>query len=245
MEKIQTENKLFQEINPYKPKTRTPKKVLDRNDFMLLFVKQLQYQDPMNPLENNEMATQLALFNQLDELYALNEKFNKLIEVNKINSFYTYASMIGKIVEIEGNEALVKNGNFLGAKIILDEPISNLKIKIVSLESGKTVKNLDLGALSPGEHLINWDATDENGEVVPDGTYILSLSYDDKNFPGKLIVSGEISSVSFEEKNPFFMFNGTKKIDISEVKSIKENIVIPNKDNSQQESSNEDMEEIK
>jgi len=45
---------------------RIPKKVLDREAFMQLFIKQLQFQDPMKPVENHEMALQLAAFNQVD-----------------------------------------------------------------------------------------------------------------------------------------------------------------------------------
>ena len=52
---------------------RVAKKVLDMQDFIQLFITQLQYQDPMNPIENNEMAIQLALFNQVDQLFKINE----------------------------------------------------------------------------------------------------------------------------------------------------------------------------
>lgn len=217
------DNNLFKEVNPYKVKQRTPKKVLDRNDFMLLFVKQLQYQDPMHPLENNEMATQLALFNQLDELYSLNQKFDQLIELSKDNTFYNYALLVGKLVDVEGNESLVKQGQFLGAKIKIEEPISDLKIKIISKNSGRTVKTIDLGALSPGEYPISWDAKDEKGNQVDDGVYLLSLETNgDQEFLGKLIVTGEITSISFNNDKVTFTFNGIREIESKEIKSIKD-----------------------
>ena len=39
-----------------------------RSDFMKLFVTQLQNQDPMEPLDNGELATQLAQLSSLEQL---------------------------------------------------------------------------------------------------------------------------------------------------------------------------------
>ncbi|HFB83209.1 MAG TPA: flagellar hook assembly protein FlgD, partial [Thermodesulfatator sp.] len=69
--------------DPQEKGQRVPKKVLDRDDFMMLFITQLQYQDPMNPIQNNEMAQQLALFNQVDQLFNLNENFEKLVSLEE------------------------------------------------------------------------------------------------------------------------------------------------------------------
>ena len=41
---------------------------LDKNAFLKLLVTQLQYQDPLNPQEDAEFVSQLAVYSQLEEL---------------------------------------------------------------------------------------------------------------------------------------------------------------------------------
>jgi len=62
-------------------------------DYMKLLVVQLQNQNPLEPLDNNEMASQLAQFSQLSQLETMNSSFAEaLVAVER-----TYAnSLIGK-----------------------------------------------------------------------------------------------------------------------------------------------------
>ncbi len=168
--------KLFQELDPT-PKQRVPKKVLDRDDFIQLFIKQLEYQDPMKPLDNNQMATQLALFGQVDQLFDLNEKLEKALDLAHGQELGLVSGLVGRLVRVDGQTGRVENGQFLGAKVHLDDPVNDLKVKIYAAD-GSLVKTLDLGGLSAGDHLISWDATNEAGQRVADGDYTLRLEWD-------------------------------------------------------------------
>lgn len=48
--------------------TRTPKSQLDKNDFLKLLVAQIQYQDPLKPMEDREFVAQLAQFSSLEQM---------------------------------------------------------------------------------------------------------------------------------------------------------------------------------
>ncbi len=64
-------------------------------DYMKLLVAQLQNQNPLEPLDNNEMASQLAQFSQLEQLESMNTNFAKVLAAIEL----TYAnSLIGKEV---------------------------------------------------------------------------------------------------------------------------------------------------
>ena len=68
-------------------------------DYMKLLVAQLQNQNPLEPLDNNEMASQLAQFSQLEQLESMNSSFAKVLETVEHN--YA-ASLIGKEVSFVG-----------------------------------------------------------------------------------------------------------------------------------------------
>jgi len=62
-------------------------------DYMKLLITQLQNQNPLEPLDNNEMATQLAQFSQLQQLESMNTSFADVLSTTELS----YAnSLLGK-----------------------------------------------------------------------------------------------------------------------------------------------------
>ena len=112
-------------------------------DYMKLLITQLQNQNPLEPLDNNEMASQLAQFSQLQQLESLNSSFADVLSTTQRN----YAnSLIGKEVtfvsEDETGASSIKSG-------IVEEVINNMDGKTVlvvgdnniALEDVMSVKN--------------------------------------------------------------------------------------------------------
>ena len=85
-------------------------------DYMKLLVTQLQNQNPLEPLNNNEMASQLAQFSQLQQLESMNSSFAEVLETAERN----YA-----------NSLLDKNVTFYST----DEITGALEKKVGSVDS--------------------------------------------------------------------------------------------------------------
>ena len=64
-------------------------------DYMKLLIAQLQNQNPLEPLDNNEMASQLAQFSQLQQLESMNSSFSEVLSLT--NRSYAN-SLLGKNV---------------------------------------------------------------------------------------------------------------------------------------------------
>jgi len=81
-----------------------------QTDYMKILVTQLQNQNPLEPMDNNEMATQLAMLSQLQQLESMNTNFSQVLS----NVEGSYAnSLLGKEVSFlvqtdTGSSALVK-----------------------------------------------------------------------------------------------------------------------------------------
>jgi flagellar basal-body rod modification protein FlgD len=67
-------------------------------DYMKLLVTQLQNQNPLEPLDNKDMAAQLAQFSQLQQAENLNTSFSKVLE--SVQRSYA-SSLIGKEISFE------------------------------------------------------------------------------------------------------------------------------------------------
>jgi flagellar basal-body rod modification protein FlgD len=81
-----------------------------QTDYMKILVTQLQNQNPLEPMDNNEMATQLAMLSQLQQLESMNTNFSQVLS----NVEGSYAnSLLGKEVSFwvqldTGDTALMK-----------------------------------------------------------------------------------------------------------------------------------------
>ena len=76
-----------------------------QTDYMKLLVTQLQNQNPLEPMHNNQMASQLAQLSQLGQIESLNSKFSDVLATSQ----KSYAcSLVGKTVLFNVTDA---NGN--------------------------------------------------------------------------------------------------------------------------------------
>ncbi len=79
---------------------------LDKDAFLQLMVKQLQYQDPLNPMDNQAFLAQMAQFTALEQMQNMNA-----------TTLQTQAfSMMGRVIEANVyNEATQSYDDILGA----------------------------------------------------------------------------------------------------------------------------------
>jgi len=76
----------------------TGTKGLGQDDFMKLLVAQMQNQNPLDPQNASDLATQLAQFSSLDGITKLNENFSSLLLMQGINQA---TGLIGKNVKYQ------------------------------------------------------------------------------------------------------------------------------------------------
>ena len=57
--------------------------VLDKDAFLNMFLTQMQHQDPLNPMDSSEIATQMAQFSTLEQLSSMNTQLSSLGLISK------------------------------------------------------------------------------------------------------------------------------------------------------------------
>jgi len=82
---------------------------LDRDAFLQLLVMEMQYQDPLNPVDNTDMIAQLAQFSSLEQMESLNDSFTELSgNVDQLN-YISAAVLLGReIIGIDTNGETVE-----------------------------------------------------------------------------------------------------------------------------------------
>jgi flagellar basal-body rod modification protein FlgD len=141
--------------------------------FMTLFLAQLRNQDPLNPMENAEMTSQLAQMNMVSGLEQLNATMQTLLGSYGEALSLQAANLIGKNVLVPGDQlALTEEGGLFG--LDLDLPADKVEISIMDA-NGVEVARQSLGQLDAGSQAFYWDGTDQNGDIASPGTYRFSV----------------------------------------------------------------------
>ncbi|TRW49057.1 flagellar hook assembly protein FlgD [Aliidiomarina halalkaliphila] len=141
-----------------------------RENFMTLLVAQLRNQDPLNPMDNAEMTSQLAQINTVSGIEQLNETMNGINDQIDASKFMQATALIGKAVLVPGERVLVGEGETTPIGIELGRNAEKVKVSIVD-GSGQVVRELDLGRMNSGMHSIAWDGKLADGTQAPNGAY--------------------------------------------------------------------------
>ncbi len=87
----------------YLPETKTPasgtNNKLGKDTFLKLLITQLQNQDPLNPMEDREFISQMAVFSQLEQTIQIHETMKELADLQKTEQLLSLQTMIGKRVD--------------------------------------------------------------------------------------------------------------------------------------------------
>lgn len=196
------------------------KSSLSQEDFMTLFVAQLRNQNPLQPMDNYQMASQMAQFSSLQALHTMSQAIQNMTAFQASINNLQVAGLIGKKVEAQGNRLSVGQGTVTEGYYQLART-GKVVIKIYDAE-GKLVRTLDEGLRDTSKQKIVWDGKNEMGSNVPEGTYTFEVSAVDAT--GQPISStswlvGAVSGISFEN-GITYLHLGSIKITISDIRSI-------------------------
>jgi flagellar basal-body rod modification protein FlgD len=142
--------------------------------FLKLLVTQLNNQDPLNPMENAQLTSQLAQMSTVSGIEKMNATLQTLLGQSSAGQLLQASAMVGRAVLAPGAELLAGAGPTAFA---VDLPAAAGSVTaVVSDASGRAVRTMELGALPRGLHAHGWDGADDAGEPVPPGVYRIELA---------------------------------------------------------------------
>ncbi len=200
---------------------------LNREDFLLLLVTQLSNQDPLNPMDGQEFAAQLAQFSSLEQLININDSIALGSEVNgllaqSVNSGVA-SGLIGKRIEAEGNQFYFDGDESAELRFQLERAASQIEIDIFN-PAGQKVRTLTMAQLESGDHTLSWDGADADGNELPAGTFTYEVKATDaegNEVSAKTFLSGRVDRVTFNQDG-IFLWIGDTSVSMGDVSSVSE-----------------------
>jgi flagellar basal-body rod modification protein FlgD len=195
-------------------------KDLGRDEFLQMFLAQLKYQDPLNPMEGTEFSTQLAQFSSLEQLFDVNDTLESIMAAQNGNSAYQVLDLIGKEVEAEGSSLSLEQGETARGGFYSEIP-AQCSILIMD-HYGYPVRELNMGMLESGEHSFEWDGRDYTGNLVESGTYtyeVTAIAASGDVVPVETRIRGLVDRINLDGDEPL-LFIGSIAVQLSQIMNV-------------------------
>ena len=133
--------------------------------FLKLLVAQLNNQDPLHPLDNAQMTTQIAQINTVGGIEKVNQTLKGIADQFGAMQVLQGSSLLGHDVLIESNQMSNADGKATGV-VDLADAADSVKVDILT-PGGQVLDSFDLGPQAQGRHHFNWDSSKYTGTGAP------------------------------------------------------------------------------
>lgn len=197
------------------------KEEVDPQDrFLKLLVTQMKNQNPLKPLDNAEVTSQIAQISTVTGIEKLNTTLQSLVSDANSRRSLEAATMIGREVLVPGSIMKLEDGEGL-AGIELAEAADKVTMTI-SDSSGVKIREIDLGAKTAGMNPIIWKGDTESGAAAVNGNYKFTVSAwrDGQEINVNPLAVGKVESVSTSDKGPILDMGDLGHVNLSDIKQI-------------------------
>ncbi len=179
---------------------------LGKDEFLQLLVAQLRYQDPLNPMEAQEFASQLAEFSGLEQQIKTNDLLEAQVnsQADLIQGLQAGSALnaIGHTVLALGNTIEVAGEGADQLTFELAAEASDVTVRFTD-ENGNVVHTMDVGALSAGRQQLDLQGLDT-------GTYTVEVEAVGAEGPvtATTYTSGRVEGVRWGPDGLVFVIGG-------------------------------------
>lgn len=157
--------------------SKTSSSALSQADFLRLMTEQLQHQDPLKPMDNSQMVSQMAQLSTVQGIGDLNSTVTGLSDSLGADQILRASALVGHSVLVpSATVPLPEEGGAHGVVAASSAGIVNFTI---SDANGNVVKQITANATEAGQVAFDWDGTDQAGNRLAAGKYSITASHTD------------------------------------------------------------------
>jgi flagellar basal-body rod modification protein FlgD len=149
-----------------------------KDEFLKLFMAQLEHQDPLNPQSGADMVAQLAQFSSVEQATQTNQRLADLASAQAATSSAGLASLVGRDCNAAAADFQLDRGGAPGLQIpglqITSTTAMTGASVVISDGDGKELRRIAVPAGASSAQ-IAWDGNDASGAPVRPGSYHITV----------------------------------------------------------------------
>jgi len=195
---------------------------LGQDAFLQLLVTQLEYQDPLNPMDDKDFVAELAQFSSLEQLTEINSGIDGLKSIGEEQEMIGAVNFMGKTVDATGTALYLSNGSATGVTFTLPDNAATCLVNVLD-SSGDIVRTVDMGETAAGEVSFTWDGKDYDGNICDDGLYQIAVTATDADGNTETVTStmtGTVCGVKQSSGTYYLNIGGNRYVEFSDITNV-------------------------
>jgi flagellar basal-body rod modification protein FlgD len=191
-----------------------------QNNFLTLLTTQLQNQDPLNPMDNSQVTSQLAQISTVSGIDKLNTTIQQMTQSFLAAQQVQASALIGHGI-LSGGSSLSLQSSSAAGGVNLDQAADRVTVKILGA-NGQVVRTLNLGSATQGVTDFTWDGLRDDGTHAPDGAYTFQVTavQGSKQVNAQPLALGLVQSVTLGSQGVVLNAAGLGSVSLADVKQI-------------------------
>jgi flagellar basal-body rod modification protein FlgD len=193
-----------------------------QDTFLKLLVTQMQNQDPLNPMDNSQMTSQIAQLNTVQGINQLNATVSNLQSQLQASQNLQATNFIGKTVLAPGSNLSIASNGKAQMGINLDSAADTVMIQVKN-GAGNVVRTYGAGSGQAGLNQISWDGKNDSGQAVDPSqkyTFAVKASSNGSAVPATALSYGAVNSISMSSTGVKLNTDSLGSVDVNSVQLV-------------------------
>lgn len=214
---IVNSSNIIQQYSSSSATAKSKTEAMGKEDFLKMLIAQLKNQDPLNPMDGTDFATQLAQFSSLEQLTNLNEGITNMALYQNTQANVQAVNLIGKEVTAGKGNSFTADGSSVNLYYELAKDAQEVQVNIYD-EEGNMIDTIRADNQEAGINSVNWLNGEERSGNHTFKVY--AFGADGGTLDVDTLVSGKVSAVSFKDQSIYVNVAG-QELPFSEVREVK------------------------
>lgn len=171
---VKNDSLVYDQINAANNRGSTTKAEDQQTKFLTLLTTQLKNQDPLNPMDNAQMTSQLAQISTVDGIERLNTTLASMMSSTSESQVLQMAALVGHGALVDGNNLPLTESGAIGGFDLVSKA-DRVKIEVKD-GNGNVVRTIDLEGQESGVRNFVWDGKKSDGTAAEAGNYTFAVT---------------------------------------------------------------------
>lgn len=191
-----------------------------QNRFLTLLTTQLRAQDPMNPMDNSQMTSQMAQISTVSGLEGVNSAVKAMTESQAASQSLLATMLIGRQVLSPNKTLTLADGKAVGT-IEFAKPADAVSVTVRN-SAGAVVDSFEMGAQKAGQFVFSWDGkgTDGSTQAAGDYTFEVNATAAGVAVNATMMAPTKVTSVAWDKGVPMFVVSSGARLPVSDIRQI-------------------------
>lgn len=192
------------------------------DSFLTLLTTQLQYQDPLQPMDSAQFTSQLVQYSQVEQQIAQNEKLEQMLANENASLARASLGFIGLDVQLAVREFDYTEGSMTFEYTMPENVAEGAMVRIVNSD-GKTVA-VAQAETKFGAHEFVWNGKNKEGENVRPGTYtidVVARDVNDQTLKISTTTYGKVTGIEAEQGETYLLI-GKTRVPVDQVRTARQ-----------------------